>query len=54
MSLFHMRTGPISTKFCKYLHTNSEKVLSTSMTPPTLTLDPNSKTLADLGRKNFV
>jgi len=38
---FHARTaGPISTKFCTDLHTNSGKVLSTCMTPPTRPPDP--------------
>jgi len=41
MSPFHARTaGPISTKFCTDLHTNSGKVLNTSMTPQTRPLDP--------------
>jgi len=40
VSLFHGRTaGPISTKFCTDLHTNSMKVINTSMTPPTQTPD---------------
>jgi len=41
MSLFHKRTAwPISTKFCTDLHTNSGKVLNTSLTLPTLHPDP--------------
>jgi len=45
-------------KFCTDLHTNSGKVLNTSMTPPTKPLWPqstsNSNTWADHWRKNFV
>jgi len=41
LSPFHARTaGQISAKFCTDLTTNSGKVLNTSMTPPTLPLDP--------------
>jgi len=36
MSLFHLRTAePISTKFCKDLHTRSGKILFITMTLPT-------------------
>jgi len=36
----YQTAGPISTKFCTDLHTNSGKVLNTSMTTPTQPLDP--------------
>jgi len=66
MSPFHARTGgPISTKFCTDLPTNSGKVLNTSMTPQTLPLDPGvpqtskpkwvmgEKTLCNVSSSNF-
>jgi len=56
VSLFHVRTArPISTKFSRSLHTNSGKVLNTSMTPPNKPPGtPNSKTLAENVRKTSV
>jgi len=55
MSLFHARTArPISTKFCTDLPTNPGMVLSTSMTPPTLPLDPGvPQTPKDVSSSNF-
>jgi len=51
MSLFHAQTAePISAKFCTDLHTNSGKVLNTSMTLPTRTCDPRYPKLQNLNR----
>jgi len=58
VSLFHAQTtGSISTKFCIDLHTNSGKVLNTSMTPSTQPPDPgvtqNPKPKQITGEKRF-
>jgi len=57
MSPFHAQAAwPIFTKFCTDLHTNSGKVLNTSMTPPTGPLDPVPQTLKPkrvTGEKTF-
>jgi len=43
LNLFHVRTaGPVSIKFCTDFHTNSGKILNTSMTPPTQSPGPQT------------